>query len=110
VIADLFKPQNRYKPKAKPARKAWRLPQIDWKLHARRVAVIGILVGSLVGLSLILDRPIRVMSIDGSFQRVSPGQVEQGTGQEEQQHVQQGGEIGLQVQIEQFRCRTHGPV
>ena len=77
MIADLFKPQNRYKPKAKPARKAWRLPQIDWKLHARRVAVIGILVGSLVGLSLILDRPIRVMSIDGSFQRVSPGQVEQ---------------------------------
>lgn len=79
MILDLFKPQNRYKPKskAKPAKSAWRLPDIDWKLHARRVAVIGVLVASLVGLTLVLDRPIKVMSIDGSFQRVSPGQVEQ---------------------------------
>jgi len=81
MIADLFKPQNRFKPKAKPAKGArrwsarWRA--IDWKPQLRRVAVIGILAASLTGLSLILDRPIRHLSIDGSFQRVSPGQVEQ---------------------------------
>lgn len=81
MIADLFKPQNRFKPKAKPAKGArrWgaRLRAIDWKQQLRRVAVIGILAASLTGLSLILDRPIRHLSIDGSFQRVSPGQVEQ---------------------------------
>lgn len=78
MILDLFKPQNRFKAKAKPVKRSWwRLPEIDWRLHARRVAVLGILICSLIALSFILDRPIRVMSIDGSFQRVSPGQVEQ---------------------------------
>lgn len=78
MIQDLFKPQNRFKAKPKPAKRPWwRLPAIDWKLHARRVAVVGILICGLVGLSWVLDRPISMMSIDGSFQRVSPGQVEQ---------------------------------
>ncbi len=78
MILDLFKPQNRFKAKAKPAKRSWwRVPEIDWRLHARRVAVLGILICSLIALSFVLDRPIRVMSIDGSFQRVSPGQVEQ---------------------------------
>lgn len=81
TIDKLFKPQNRYKPRSRSERGSprflARLASIDWKLHARRVAVLGILAGSLVGLTLVLDRPIRVMSIDGSFQRVSPNQVEQ---------------------------------
>ena len=78
MILDLFKPQNRFKAKAKPAKRSWwRLPDIDWRLHARRIAVLGILICSLIALSFVLDRPIRLMSIDGSFQRVSPGQVEQ---------------------------------
>jgi cell division protein FtsQ len=77
MILDLFKPQNRFKAKPKPDKKKFRLPQIDWKSHARRGALVGIVVGSLIALSWVLDRPIRVISIDGSFQRVSPGQVEQ---------------------------------
>jgi cell division protein FtsQ len=77
MIVDLFKPQNRFKAKPKPVKKKFRLPQIDWKSYARRGALVGIVAGSLIALSWVLDRPIRVISIDGSFQRVSPGQVEQ---------------------------------
>ncbi len=81
MMTALFRPQNRFKPKAKPARRRTdilqRLRAVDWKRHLRRLAVVGMLVGSLTGLSLILDRPIRHLSIDGTFQRVSPGQVEQ---------------------------------
>jgi len=77
MIVDLFKPQNRFKAKAKPEKRRFKLPQIDWIGYARRGAVVGILVCSLVALSWALDRPIRLISIDGSFQRVSPGQVEQ---------------------------------
>lgn len=81
MMSALFKPQNRFKPKSKPqagaARLGQRLRAIDWKRHLRRLTVVGMLAGSLTGLSLILDRPIRHLSIDGTFQRVSPGQVEQ---------------------------------
>jgi len=79
MILDLFKPQNRFKAKAKAKaeKRKFSLPKIDWKSHARRGAVVGMLVCSLLALSWVLDRPIRVISIDGSFQRVSPGQVEQ---------------------------------
>lgn len=76
----LFKPQNRFKPKARAPRSSLglmqRLRSIAWGRHLRRLAVVGMLAGSLAALSLILDRPIRYMSIDGTFQRVSPGQVE----------------------------------
>ncbi len=39
-------------------------------------ALLLILVGALSALTWALDRPVRVISIDGSFQRVSPGQIE----------------------------------
>jgi cell division protein FtsQ len=35
-----------------------------------------LIAGSLAALTWALDRPVRVVSIDGSFQRVSPGQIE----------------------------------
>ena len=39
-------------------------------------ALLLILVGALSALTWALDRPVHVISIDGSFQRVSPGQIE----------------------------------
>lgn len=55
----------------------WRLPAIPW----RRVITVGgfFLLAIAVGYGLILavDQPIRVVSIEGRFQRVSPVQVEQ---------------------------------
>jgi cell division protein FtsQ len=77
MIRDFFKPRNRIKKLPKDAGPKWRWPGINWLRLARRAAVVVGLIGFLGGLAWALDRPIRVVSIDGSFQRVSPVQVEQ---------------------------------
>jgi cell division protein FtsQ len=68
---------NRMKKPPKAPRVPWKLPRIPWHRFAVPVAVAGVFAGSLVGLRLLLDQPIRAVSIDGSFQRVSPLEVEQ---------------------------------
>ena len=70
--------KNRFKKPAKAARKPWQWPGIvrNWRVYARRAAVVCLSVGGLAGLTWALDRPIRVISMDGAFQRVSPGEVE----------------------------------
>lgn len=47
-----------------------------WRSYARRAALLLVLVAGLAALTWALDRPLRVISMDGSFQRVSPGQIE----------------------------------
>ena len=70
--------RNRFKKAAQPKRTPWQWPGIvrNWRVYARRVAVVCLSVGGLAGLTWALDRPIRVISMDGAFQRVSPGEVE----------------------------------
>jgi cell division protein FtsQ len=73
--------RNRFKKKTKPGVSAPRralaaLARIDWRRHLRKGAVLGALAACLGALSWALDRPIHVISMDGSFQRVSPGQIE----------------------------------
>src|ERR1700744_5661830 len=70
--------RNRFKNKAKPEKQRFKWPAFlrDWRLYARRGGLVLILVGALSALAWALDRPVRVISIDGSFQRVSPGQIE----------------------------------
>jgi len=70
--------RNRFKSKAKPQKSGWKSPGIfrEWRVYARRGALLLVLVGALGALTWALDRPVRVISIDGSFQRVSPGQIE----------------------------------
>ncbi len=70
--------RNRFKRRAAPPVREWRLPRfvVEWRQTARRAALLGVMVGALVLLCLALDRPIRVVAMDGSFQRVSPGQIE----------------------------------
>jgi cell division protein FtsQ len=70
--------RNRIKNRAKAEKRRWRWPKFvtDWRLHARRAALLLLLVAGLGALTWALDRPIRVISMDGSFQRVSPGQIE----------------------------------
>ena len=65
--------RNRFKSKPKPEKQRWQWPAFlrDWRLYARRVGLVLILVGALSALTWALDRPVRVISIDGSFQRVS---------------------------------------
>jgi cell division protein FtsQ len=70
--------RNRFKATPKPERTARRWPAFlaAWRTHARRAAIALAVTGSLAGLTWLLDRPIRVISMDGSFQRVTPGQIE----------------------------------
>jgi cell division protein FtsQ len=70
--------RNRFKSKARADKPRWQWPDYlsDWRVYARRGGLMLALVGSLSALTWALDRPVRVISIDGSFQRVSPGQIE----------------------------------
>jgi len=69
--------RNRFKSKKAKAEKArWQWPAFlrNWRVYLRRGALLLVLAGALCALTWALDRPVRVISIDGSFQRVSPGQ------------------------------------
>ena len=70
--------RNRFKTKPKAQKAPWQWPRFvtEWRSYARRVALLVLLVAGLATLSWALDRPVRVISMDGSFQRVSPGQIE----------------------------------
>ena len=70
--------RNRFKSKPKVQKDPWKWPslRIEWRSHARRAALLTLLAGGLGALAWGLDRPVRVISMDGSFQRVSPGEIE----------------------------------
>jgi cell division protein FtsQ len=70
--------RNRFKNKPKAQKPPWKWPAfvVEWRTYARRTAVLVLLVGGLTALTWALDRPVRVISMDGAFQRVSPGQIE----------------------------------
>jgi len=70
--------RNRFKNRPKAESPAWQWPKFiaDWRRYARRAALAAITMTALAGLTWALDRPVRVISMDGSFQRVSPGQIE----------------------------------
>lgn len=72
--------RNRFKPKNKPKaeKREWVWPKFirEWRIYLRRGALILLVCGSVGALAWGLDRPVHVISIDGSFQRVSPGEVE----------------------------------
>jgi cell division protein FtsQ len=70
--------RNRFKNKPKVQKEPWKWPTfvIEWRRHARRVVLLALLGAGLTALTWALDRPVRVISMDGSFQRVSPGQIE----------------------------------
>jgi len=70
--------RNRFKNPSKAVKPRWQWPRLvlEWRTHARRAALLLVLAGALTALTWALDRPVRVISMDGSFQRVSPGQIE----------------------------------
>jgi cell division protein FtsQ len=70
--------RNRFKNRAKAEKPRWRWPKFitEWRIYARRATVLTLTIGALAALTWSLDRPVRVISMDGSFQRVSPGQIE----------------------------------
>jgi cell division protein FtsQ len=70
--------RNRFKSPEKTRTPKWKWlgRAVQWRSYARRVALLLLLVAGLAALTWALDRPLRVISMDGSFQRVSPGQIE----------------------------------
>jgi cell division protein FtsQ len=70
--------RNRFKNKPRVEKRPWAWPTfvIEWRSHARRAALLVLVAGALSGAVWALDRPVKVISMDGSFQRVSPGQIE----------------------------------
>jgi cell division protein FtsQ len=75
--------RNRYKNRQKVEKSEWKWPGfvIEWRSYLRRTALLASLVGGLAALTWAFDRPVRVISMDGSFQRVSPGQIEKALAQ-----------------------------
>jgi cell division protein FtsQ len=70
--------RNRFKAKPKAEKQPRSRPAFltEWRTYARRSMIAIAVVGSLAALTWLLDRPIRAISMDGSFQRVTPGQIE----------------------------------
>ena len=70
--------RNRFKSKPPTQKAALDVAELraEWRIYLRRGALLLLLTGALSALTWALDRPVRVISIDGSFQRVSPGQIE----------------------------------
>ena len=70
--------RNRFKTRQKAEKPKWRWPAFvtEWRSYARRAALLLLLVAGLAALTWALDRPLTLISMDGSFQRVSPGQIE----------------------------------
>src|SRR5262245_44495864 len=57
--------------------RSWQLPQLNWRRTATAFAFFALATGIGYGAILALDQPIRVVSVQGKFQRVSPVQVEE---------------------------------
>jgi cell division protein FtsQ len=70
--------RNRFKnrPKAEKARWQWPRFIVEWRKYGKRAAFVALLLAAFAAFALALDRPVRTISMDGSFQRVSPGQIE----------------------------------
>ena len=71
--------RNRFKKRATSENKpGWQWPTFmgAWRLYARRAVLVVLFIGAIAALAWALDRPLRVISMDGAFQRVSPGQIE----------------------------------
>jgi cell division protein FtsQ len=49
---------------------------IEWRKYGKRAGLAALTLALLGACLLALDRPVQTISMDGSFQRVSPGQIE----------------------------------
>ena len=70
--------RNRFKNRPKTEKAPWQWPKfvVEWRKYGKRAALVALSLAVLAGFLLALDRPVRTISMDGSFQRVSPGQIE----------------------------------
>jgi cell division protein FtsQ len=76
-LGRLFR-RNRFKNRPAPAKREWHWPKFitEWRRYVKRAALAALAAGALAGLTWALDRPVQTISMDGTFQRVTPGQIE----------------------------------
>jgi cell division protein FtsQ len=70
--------RNRFKAARSSAGRKWSWSglAIDWRAYAHRVALLACIAACLGALTWFCNRPLRVIAMDGNFQRVSPVQIE----------------------------------
>ncbi len=73
MLIGALKPRNR----RKVPQRSWRLPAVNWRRMVTAIVFFALATFAAYGLIFALDQPIRIVSIEGRFQRVSPVQVEQ---------------------------------
>lgn len=78
MIPNWLRRRNRFKDRKQGTRGRWRLPRIaiDWRGLAHRIALVASIVACVAALAWVCNRPLRVIAMDGNFQRVSPVQIE----------------------------------
>ena len=104
--------RNRFKNKPKVQKPRWKWPTfvVEWRTLARRAALLVVLVGGLAALTWALDRPVRVISMDGSFQRVSPGQIEKAVAPFSQSGFMSADIDGIQRAVEALPWVEHARI
>jgi cell division protein FtsQ len=104
--------RNRFKNKSKVQKPRWTWPAfvIEWRVHARRAALLVLAFAGLAALTWALDRPVRVISMDGSFQRVSPGQIEKAVAPFSQAGFMSADLDGIQRAIESLPWVEHARI
>jgi cell division protein FtsQ len=104
--------RNRFKNKPKVEKRPWKWPTfvIEWRSYARRAAVLAVMVAGVGALIWALDRPVRVISMDGSFQRVSPGQIEKAVAPFSQSGFMSADLDGIQRAVEALPWVEHARI
>src|SRR5258708_24009119 len=104
--------RNRFKnkPRVEKPRWEWLSRGIEWRSYARRAALLVLGVAGLATLAWALDRPVRVISMDGSFQRVSPGQIEKAVAPSSQSGFMSADLDGIQGAVETLPWVEHARI
>ena len=104
--------RNRFKnkPKMEKPRRQWLSFGFEWRRHTRRAALLVLGVAGLATLAWALDRPVRVISMDGSFQRVSPGQIEKAVAPFSQSGFMSADLDGIQRAVETLPWVEHARI
>jgi cell division protein FtsQ len=104
--------RNRFKnkPKAQTPQWKWLSRGVEWRSYTRRAALLTLLVGGLATLTWALDRPVRVISMDGRFQRVSPGQIEKAIAPFSQEGFMSADLDGVQRAVEALPWVEHARI
>lgn len=67
---------RRAKNRRRPTERSWRPPAIDWRRLGTVLGALAALGAAAAALAMALDQPVASVSVEGSFQRVSPVDVE----------------------------------